>query len=353
VHEEEIMKGIKRENGMKDTWGALLSVAEERTGAAKSGVVARVSRLVAAILLSLSVIACGGAGRGEDAGKESGIDLRKNIVYSTRGDRELKLDLAIPSKGKGPFPVIVFIHKGLWFESTGGAKGEHREGILLSARRGFAGVSANYRALEKKPSGEGYRNAFPAPFHDMQAAVRWLRRNAEEYSIDPNHIGAYGEGSGGELALLLGYVDPDDGISEDGEQEVSGKVQAVVHAEGIIDIPGTLALGEEDPMKISLRYREFAEKHVGGRQVANEELFRKASPVTYINEGDAPTLTLQGKLATWAPIQVTESFDRKIRRAGVEHTFVLRPNLGNRLSDLWNRQKDFPVWDFFDTHLKP
>lgn len=350
------MKGIKVENGMRDKWGPLPSVMW--AGIKKCCAVARVSRLVVAILLALSVLACGGAARsgaGGDSrtGEENEIDLRKDLVYTTHGDEELNLDLAIPSKGKGPFPAILFIRKGLWYVSSGGTKDEHRKDILLAAQRGFVGVAPNYRGLEKEPSGEEYRNAFPAPFHDIQAAVRWLRRNAEEYSIDPKHIGAYGEGSGGELALLLGYVDSDDEISKDAEQEVSGKVQAVVHAEGIIDIPATLALGEEDPMKISMRYREYAEKHVGGRQVASEELFRKASPITYIDEGDAPTLTLQGKLATWAPIQVAESFDRRIRRAGVEHTFVLRPNLGNRVSELWNRQDEFPVWDFLDTHLKP
>jgi len=335
--EEEIMKKM---------WIPLYLVSAEE------GLIIKLLKLMVMGIIAMSVIACSETAR-SGAEEEDGVDLRKNLVYSTRGDEELKLDLAVPSGKKGPFPAIVFVHKGLWYVSTGGAKDEHRDDIILSAKRGFVGVSANYRTLEKDPSKGGYRNAFPAPLHDFQDVVRWLRINAEEYSIDPEHIGAYGEGSGGELALLLGYVDPDDGIDEDIEQDVSAKVQAVVHAEGVLDIPATIALGEKHPLKVPMRYREYAEKHVGGREVASDALFRKASPVTYIDEGDAPTLTLQGKFSTWAPMEIAESFDKKIRQAGIEHTFVLRSDLGNRIDLLWKREEDFPVWDFFESHLRP
>ncbi len=158
-------------------------------GSAEEGVINQLLKLMVVGILAMSVIACIETAR-SGAEEKNGVDLRKNLVYSTRGDEELKLDLAIPSWKKGPFPSIVFVHKGLWYVSTGGAKDEHRDDIILSAKRGFVGVSPNYRAIEKDPSEEGYRNAFPAPLHDFQNVIRWLRINAEEYSIDPEHIGA-------------------------------------------------------------------------------------------------------------------------------------------------------------------
>ena len=41
--------------------------------------------------------------------------IEDNITYGKAGDTELKLDLARP-QGDGPFPAIVFIHGGGWYQ---------------------------------------------------------------------------------------------------------------------------------------------------------------------------------------------------------------------------------------------
>jgi acetyl esterase/lipase len=59
---------------------------------------------------------------------------------------------------------------------------------------GFAVASVNYRLI---PSVR-----FPAPVHDVKAAVRWLRANAAEYGLDPDRIAIGGVSAGGHLASL-------------------------------------------------------------------------------------------------------------------------------------------------------
>ena len=37
-----------------------------------------------------------------------------DVMYAKAGDKELKLDLARPAEGKGPYPCVVMFHGGAW-----------------------------------------------------------------------------------------------------------------------------------------------------------------------------------------------------------------------------------------------
>lgn len=45
------------------------------------------------------------------------VAVEENVTYGRGGDTELKLDLARPD-GDGPFPAIVFIHGGGWYQGS-------------------------------------------------------------------------------------------------------------------------------------------------------------------------------------------------------------------------------------------
>ncbi len=59
----------------------------------------------------------------------------------------------------------------------------------------------------------------PAQVHDVKAAIRWLRLNAEAYSIDPHRVAISGDSSGGHVALLVHGTDgvPELDDAPDGE----------------------------------------------------------------------------------------------------------------------------------------
>ena len=42
------------------------------------------------------------------------VRIERDLIYGKGGDSDLKLDLAIPAQGKGPFPTVVCIHGGGW-----------------------------------------------------------------------------------------------------------------------------------------------------------------------------------------------------------------------------------------------
>ena len=63
-------------------------------------------------------------------------------------------------------------------------------------KRGLALASIAYRVSSEA--------LFPAQIQDCKAAVRWLRANADAYSLDAEHIGVWGDSAGGHLVILLG-----------------------------------------------------------------------------------------------------------------------------------------------------
>lgn len=96
-----------------------------------------------------------------------------DVVYDTLS-RAQKLDLYLPENGKGPFPLIFFIHGEGWFT---GDKADGQESAWVTLReKGYAVASVNYRLSSEAPH--------PAGIIDCKTALRYLKAHAEEYGID-------------------------------------------------------------------------------------------------------------------------------------------------------------------------
>ncbi len=87
-----------------------------------------------------------------------------DVPYATTSPAQ-RLDIYLPERGEGPFPVILFIHGGAFM--MGDKRDFQISSFLGGLERGYAVVGINYRL-----SGEA---VFPAGLQDVKAAVRWLR----------------------------------------------------------------------------------------------------------------------------------------------------------------------------------
>ena len=284
--------------------------------------------------LALSLIGCQTT---ENSSEEQSFIFEEGIVFGTVDGVDLKLDLARPGKGEGPYPALVFIHGGGWFTGS-------RQTIYIkrAAERDYVAVSVDYRLTSVKDDTKT-KYPFPAQVHDVKCAVRWLRANAEKYMIDPAHIGAYGYSAGGHLALLLGLTDSSDGIEGDcGNLNFSSRVQAVFNVSGPTDLASYFETRNVDKNMIMWL--------IGGSLEEMPEKYRQASPTTYISEDDPPVLTIHGDQDKTVPPQQAQLLDRKMKEIGVSHTLILQKDVGHAVNI--NMSTDYPVWDFFDKHLK-
>ena len=271
--------------------------------------------------------------------EEKAYIVERGIIYGKGGDVELKLDLARPGRGEGPFPALVFIFGGSWYS---GGRAQFISTIREAAERGYVVVSVDYRLTSARENGN-VKYPFPAQAHDVKCAVRWLRANAREYKIDPDRIGALGWSSGAHLALILGLTDASHGLEgECGDLDYSSRVQAVVSLAGPTDF---ISFYHET------RYRPI-EALLGGTPEEVPEQYRMASPLTYVSKDDPPVLSIHGDRDTYVPPKQAELLDAKMKEVGASHTLILKTGATHDVGALVDFQEDYPAWDFFDRHLK-
>jgi len=179
------------------------------------------------------------------------------------------LNLALPKKGKGPFPAVVCIHGGGW---RAGKRQDMDFMTEVLARRGYVAATVGYRLVPNA--------RFPAQIEDCKAAVRWLRANAAKYHMNPDRIGAIGPSAGGHLACLLGITDKKGGLEgSGGNPDHSSRVQAVVSFFGRTNFTRKTWTNQlEEEVFVPLIGASFDDK---------PELYKRISPIAYVSDAVA------------------------------------------------------------------
>jgi len=272
------------------------------------------------------------------------VVIEENVPYGLAGDTELQLDLARPAGGNGPFPALVFIHGGGWYQ---GKRQDYRGAIQEAAKRGYVAVTITYRLMQfdeaKKESATAALN-FPAQIHDAKAAVRWLRANAGKYHLDAERIGVTGGSAGGHLSLLVGLTDPEAKLEgESGNPDQSSRVQAVVNVFGPTDMAFCY-----DKSSVAWIFRLF----MGGTPAEAPDRYKAASPITYVTADDPPVLTLHGDQDALVPIDQAKKLDELMKSAGASHTLMIFEGQGHGFTGEYQARSAQAMWEFFDKHLK-
>ncbi len=270
------------------------------------------------------------------------IVVETDLVYGRGGDVELKLDLARPKAGEGPFPALVFIHGGGWSQ---GSRNSFRPLAEEAAKRGYVAVTISYRLTEPDPETHLGKVPFPAQIHDCKCAIRWLRSVAEKYHVDRDHIGVSGGSAGGHLSLLVGLTDQSAGLEGDGgHPEHSSRVQAVVNIFG----PTDLAKAYHDATPAQLYFQELCH----GTPEMVPDTFKKASPISYVSKDDPPVLTLHGEKDTLILVSQAKLLDETMKEVGVHHELLILPEQGHGFTGEAAKQANDALWAFFDKQLK-
>ena len=274
------------------------------------------------------------ASAGPAVAPDADVEVLLNQTYATPGGSPLCADLYLPKIAAGPRPVIVYIHGG------GFRIGDRRLAPALKrffARSGFAMASIDYRLRQEA--------VFPAAVEDVKTAVRWLRRNADRFGLDPNHVGLWGSSAGGQLASLCGTTQP--GLYEgSGYAEYPSAVQAVVDGYGPTDYlqedahrdpegkpsddPESLQLPKgqhsDDPDSSESRFLGAPIRTTPGRVAA-------ANPATYVKPGLPAFLIMHGLSDTLVPYNQSEILFNALAKNEGHATLALIDGLGHGFFD--------------------
>ena len=233
-----------------------------------------------------------------------------DIPYASLSPNQ-RLDLYLPD-GEAPYPLVVLIHGGGW--CMGNKRGEATASIYKIISQGYALASLEYRLSTEA--------VWPAPLHDVKAAIRFLRQHSAEYGLQTEHLAVWGNSAGGHLAEMLAAT-PDQPDLEDrsmGSPEASSRVTALISWYGVSD----LLHWEEQMKKLfpALSHEEISDvsmipKLMGFSVRQNPEAVWKASPLCYVTEDFPVCLFQHGRDDKVVPyVQSKEMVERILALAG-------------------------------------
>jgi acetyl esterase/lipase len=263
-----------------------------------------------------------------------GVVWQPDLEYSNPDDEHLRLNLARPSSGEGPFPAVLCIHGGGF---RAGTRESYDNLCIKLAQRGFVAATITYRLAPK------YR--FPAAIHDTKAAVRWLRANAATYRINPQRIGVMGGSAGGHLAQFLGvtaHVPRFEGNG--GNPHQSSSVACVVNFYGPSDF--THSYGK------SVDAHEVLPLWLGGNLEAARGLHIQASPLYWVTPAAAPTLCIHGTEDKYVAHEQAVWLIDKLKATTVEANLLTLPGAGHGFKGRDAETADNAMFQFFDAKLK-
>ena len=267
------------------------------------------------------------------------FEICEGLTYGPNERNDL--DLFLPKDdGKSLRPAVIVIHGGAW---RSGDKRQLRNLAELFARRGYVAVAINYRLAPKW--------SYPAQLDDCQRAVRWLRKNAKEFRVDPKRFGAAGASAGGHLALLLGTREVRDDSDPD-LKGISSKVQCVLSICGPTDLTDkryAQAARDSDLGKILIEF-------IGKPYDEAPSLWKEASPIYHVSPDDAPTFIIHGDQDSIVPFEQSVRFAEALRKVGVEVQLVAIKGMDHGPTTPEQRDELMKAvgqaLEFFDKHLK-
>ena len=261
-------------------------------------------RLIPFLFVLLVCLGLRCSGQGSDSPR-----VVPDVEFVRVGEMALRLDLHLPARTPRA-PLIVWVHGGAW------RSGSRKDMPLVSlVEAGYAIASVDYRLSTQA--------RFPAPVHDIKAAVRFLRSHGGTWSLPTKRILIAGDSAGGHLAALVGV--------SNGSKELEGALGAdrttSSDVQGIMSFYGganlTTILKQSTPHGLSVRVPAL-DLLLGGQPDAVPELARLASPVFWVDGEDPPLLLLHGDQDPQMPVnQALELFSAyRSKRATVQLEIV-------------------------------
>lgn len=117
--------------------------------------------------------------------------------------KETELFAFLPPKEERKQMAVIVIPGGGYYKLT-----YDLGGYQIAKWFNTQGISAfvlNYRL----PTSPDLKQKEIAPLQDVQAAIKYLRKNAEQYDISPDQIGVIGTSAGGHLAATVSNIPTD------------------------------------------------------------------------------------------------------------------------------------------------
>ena len=246
------------------------------------------------------------------------------MIYGQADGETLTMDY-YAAKGAALHPVAIVIHGG-GYQRGNSKSGSEAYCIDFLVPAGYAVFSINYRLAPKYP--------YPYMIYDVERSVRFIRHNAQQWNVDPNHIALVGGSAGGFLSNMVGlHPSPADPQASDPVDRESAKVQAVV----------TL-YAQSSMATVPLNADVHALLDPLIRQKGEAEALQEASPITYVTKLAPPFLLIQGDKDEYIPYSEDTNLRDALWKQGVMCDLIRIPG-GAHGTGNWHKLPNVPDWE--------
>jgi acetyl esterase/lipase len=277
-----------------------------------------------------------------------GYRRTEDVIYGRKAGMALTMDVFQPTVPNGY--GVIFVVDGGWFSAHDPAPG--KPSVQPDSYKNLVG--RGYTVFAVVPSSQP-EFTIPDIIPDLRRAVRYIRYNAEQYGIKPDHLGIVGISAGGHLTLMIAtQAAKGDSNAKDPVERVDSSVQAVVCFFPPTDFLNWGGLGIDGVGQASMSTLRAAfgphADTVAGRQVLGKEI----SPIYYVTAQLPPTLIIHGDADQIVPVQQSESFvDRALQAGAPVVRLIVQKGKGHGWEGFWDSKEDTDLYlAWFDRYLR-
>lgn len=224
---------------------------------------------------------------------------KQRVIYAKNGGEEQFL-LFFRARSSAPSPCIIMIHTGGW---DSGSPEEFEMMNHHLASQGYAVAAISYRFAPKW--------TWPAQKEDALSAVAFLKKNAEQFGIDPSRFVLFGRSAGGQIAEAAAYSAHD--------PAVKGCIAFYAPADM------NFAYEHLSPEPDILDSRTLLENYLGGSQSDAKKNYDDASPYSHVSSSTVPTLLIHGTKDPLTWYRQSERLSERLSRCSVPNLYIALP----------------------------
>lgn len=192
------------------------------------------------------------------------------------------------------------VHGGGWSSRS---RDDMRASAERFARAGFGVFNISHRFAPEF--------TYPAQLTDLQAAVSWMRQNADQLGLNPDWIAGYGYSSGAHLVALLGLLDP-----------------ASAHYQAGTDLQALVLGGAPTDLR-RFQGGKLIPQFLGTDFENGFPIYAEASPVTHLSSDDPPTFLYHGGMDALVSADYAREFSAAASQVGVPTELYIAPLHGH------------------------
>jgi acetyl esterase/lipase len=270
----------------------------------------------------------------DTTGDEPGVSYLHDVEYACIDGTPLHLQILAPTcrnRSYSPFeeqqafslPCYVFVQGSAWMPQYVYGNVANLAKLAL---RGYVCAIVEYRHSGIAP--------FPAQIKDARNAVRFLRKNAGKYGVDPEKIIIAGDSSGGHTSMWAGMLHDDD-TPDNLFPGVSAEPSGIVNYYGSTSV----MFPDSNPIQVKHCLPDSPEGMVmGGKNLLeNPELARQLSVECNIDENTAmpPVLMFHGTKDRVVNCKCSEVVYEQLKKTGHPVDFYLIKGADHGGPEFW------------------